>query len=118
MKTSELAGAQLDYWVVRALMEPFKGRPLNDQTKEDIVKAFGLHADVPFLPSTEWAHGGPIIEREGISPMRWEASNDDGTAWTARNLTATVHQSGPTALIAAMRAYVVSKFGDDVPDLR
>jgi hypothetical protein len=25
-------------------------------------------------------------------------------------------ESGPTLLIAAMRAYVVSKFGNDVPD--
>jgi len=116
MKTSELTGAQLDYCVVRTLMEPFKGRALNDETKADIVEAFGLGADVPFRPSTNWAHGGPIIEREGISLMQWEVPNDDGTLWTARNLTATVHQSGPTALFAAMRAYVASKFGEEVPD--
>jgi hypothetical protein len=63
--------------------------------------------------------GRPIIEREGInftssgpaSPMLWSASlpverdrKDSPVHW----------RFGPTALIAAMRAYVFSKFGQEV----
>jgi hypothetical protein len=68
--------------------------------------------------STNWAQGGPIIDREidqltrarlSISAVEWEAvaqGNDQCTA------------TGPTPLIAAMRCYVASKLGDtvDVPD--
>jgi Protein of unknown function (DUF2591) len=65
-------------------------------------------------PSTDWSQGGPIIEREGIGfrgcGKNWCAFNwgDAESGW----------QYGPTPLIAAMRCYVASKFGDevDVPD--
>ena len=61
--------------------------------------------DFKFQPSTDWAQGGPIIEREGISLMDgWNAYTEN-----LRNL----HQ-GPTPLIAAMRCYVASQLGDEV----
>ena len=52
--------------------------------------------------STDWAHGGPIIEREkmGVFPTHG--------GWAAGL------QSGPTPLIAAMRCYVASVLGDEV----
>jgi len=64
--------------------------------------------------STDWAQGGPIIEREKIailSPMT-------GEFWDARDgkrlETPFVYWRGPTPLIAAMRCYVASKLGDEV----
>lgn len=69
--------------------------------------------------STDWAFGGPIIEREGISIMqlsegpanpKWAANFEIG--WHSQELDAP--HVGPTPLIAAMRAYVASKFGDEV----
>lgn len=75
-------------------------------------------------PSTKWQQGGPIIEREHISlshfmadPMHTEpyviaaVSSDYATQdsrWCA----------GPTALVAAMRCYVVNKLGEtvDIPE--
>jgi hypothetical protein len=62
-----------------------------------------------FEPSTDWAQGGPIIEREliGLVPpldeRGWAAATDK-----------TEFSYGPTALVAAMRCYVASKLGDDV----
>jgi hypothetical protein len=60
-----------------------------------------------FRPSTNWAQGGPIIERERISIThqvgRWAAQTDDD-----------LFAYGPTPLIAAMRCYVASKLGDEV----
>ena len=69
----------------------------------------------PYTPSTDWAEGGPIIERERIRldcawSDEWTAQNpynakiDGYTGWT----------KGTTALIAAMRCFVASKMGDEV----
>jgi hypothetical protein len=65
-----------------------------------------------FHPSTDWALGGTIIEREGISVCPdeiapWCAFFDNGTAEY-------VFYTGTTPLIAAMRCYVASKLGDEV----
>jgi hypothetical protein len=65
--------------------------------------------------STDWAHGGPILDREHL-PLafvdgEWQSSIPDPTElcpdWR-------FFTGGPTALIAAMRARVASKFGSTV----
>ena len=65
--------------------------------------------------STDWAQGGPIIERERIHTMCPET----GDFWDARKagLTNALEKRyfrGPTMLSAAMRCYVASKLGDEV----
>jgi hypothetical protein len=63
-----------------------------------------------YRPSTNWALGGPIIEREKIATnysMKREC-------WFAENFIETEIGSGATPLIAAMRCYVASKLGDEV----
>ena len=62
--------------------------------------------------ATDWAHGGPIIEREGINIQQ----SPDRDCWMAHNESPA--SEGPTPLIAAMRCYVASKLGDecDIPD--
>ena len=57
--------------------------------------------------ATDWGQGGPIIERERIAI--WINGNDD---WTATDGIKTT--TGETALIAAMRCYVASRFGDEI----
>ena len=96
MKTSELTGTALDWAVAKC-----------EGYRLDLVP------EGSYAPSTDWAQGGPIIEREGISVDR------AGLAWTA-DLSDSVGgyiehtESGPTPLIAAMRCYVASKLGDEV----
>lgn len=107
MKTSELTGAQLDYWVGRAYDCPVEVRD---------GRCVWLPNGGFYNPHENWVTGGSIIELEGLSLLRWESPNDDGTFWTARNLTATISQPGLTPLIAAMRCFVASKFGEEVPD--
>lgn len=113
MKAAELSGALLDYWV--AMAEGIR--------KEDIFWRKGgdfwtWDFDFGFHPSTDWAHGGPIIERERITI----SDTLDRDQWRAsiRNLERPIEYGdifyGPTPLTAAMRAYVASKFGDTVPD--
>jgi hypothetical protein len=81
-----------------------------------------------YEPSKSWACGGPIIDREQISIWRHDGhSPDDATVWFAA--LGGIHgwddgsivsdaQSGETALVAAMRAYVASKFGFEVNDYK
>jgi hypothetical protein len=63
-----------------------------------------------YLPSANWAQGGPIIEREGIDVLThakhgWTAGYGNNTG---------LYGNGDTPLIAAMRCYVASKLGEDV----
>ena len=109
MKTSELTGAALD-WVVAKC----EGIGLGPR---GLVVYYYEGEPAMWRPSTDWAQGGPIIERELIDlrhirtlpTMFWEAytpapEHDDGEVCVA----------GPTPLIAAMRCYVASKLGDEV----
>lgn len=110
MRVAELTGSQLDLWVARAngwtFGPPHKkhGWDVWRDANGEIVGIIPAHA---FNPSTDWDHGGPIIERERIdintTVEGWEAYCD---------IRQTVR--GDTALEAAMRAYVTSKFGDVV----
>ena len=100
VKTSELSGKQLDWAVTRANFEVNYETVWRDCREECNF-------------SIDWAHGGPIIERECI-----EISCIHTTGWTPNTWTAQHPQrhrvSGPTPLIAAMRCYVVSKLGTEV----
>lgn len=99
MKTSELQGAALDWAVAkceRRTLDYFRGI---------------------YKPTTDWAQGGPIIERERVS-IRY-AANDARGAWYAvlgpnRFLSPDYEGSGPTPLIAAMRCYCCAKLGDEI----
>lgn len=60
--------------------------------------------------SSNWASGGPIIQRERITV----SAHGSGAAWHADHFDTTRRAYGPTPLIAGMRAFVASRFGDEV----
>ena len=100
MKTSELTGAALDWAVAKC---------------EGVLMRWerSTHDEAPleYSPSTDWAQGGPIIEREWIdlhcvNDALWEAEINASAYHNRKN--------GSTPLIAAMRCYVASKLGDEV----
>ena len=69
--------------------------------------------------TTDWAQGGPIIEREKIATYYdtyWIRDlldpEDNGERWFAELADSSSY--GPAPLIAAMRCYVASKLGDEV----
>ena len=100
IKTAELTGAALD-WVVAKC----EGEEYRDRMEWD-----GIGQDYPAHKySTNWAQGGPIIEREDISPR----SCGDGS-WVADWYFGDVRRVGPSPLIAAMRCYVAAKLGNEV----
>ncbi len=75
-------------------------------TDDDYPRSLNIQT---FQPSEDWARGGPIIEREKITP---HADTDEwiAQAWGPGNF----NQAGPTPLIAAMRCFVASKLGPEV----
>jgi hypothetical protein len=116
VKTSELQDAALDWAVAKA----------NGQTRFDFNSggvSYWLAGwdrkrtyPIAFAPSTDWAQGGLIIEREGIGI--WPSESIEGM-WAARPDYEVYPERlppsyGTTPLIAAMRCYVASKLGDDV----
>lgn len=109
MKTSELTGAALDWAVAKC--EDKLSEITQALTWAELSKNRGgvalTHGRV-YSPSTDWAQGGPIIEREQISIYRMTSD------WSAAYNPSGGAQDGPTALIAAMRCHVTSKLGDEV----
>ena len=137
MKTVELEGAALDYWVARAelnttldgmVIKPYAKNQWTINCQDDdsiggyicggtiegikLRRALNLRlGEWHYRPSCDWSCGGPIIERERITaephyPSGWFATNGGADSF-----------KGPTLLIAAMRCYVTSKFGDEVEDI-
>lgn len=109
MKTSELTGAALDWAVAKCEGYYTTIKP------NEVVYAHpngAWHHNANWQPATNWAQGGPIIERDGIhlgkSGVDWEAD-----FWNMISLNFD-RSYGPTPLIAAMRCYVASKLGDEV----
>ena len=137
MKTADLTGPALDWAVAKCegVSLIYRGRkwPTDGATTVEYAP-WAVHPVVngsgPFVaalcnsaysPTTNWAHGGPIIEREGIELIcnlnpaeaarfktepHWRASK---RAWSKGDI-----WYGPTPLIAVMRCYVASKLGDEI----
>jgi len=83
---------------------------------EGLLDQWGVCAPIGFRPSTNWAQGGPIIEREHIG-LSWVVSN---YLYVTGCWSAHIPQTNgklfyaSTPLIAAMRCYCCSKLGDEV----
>ena len=103
MKTSELTGAALDWAVAKC-----EGIGLGPR---GFVVYYDNGEPASWHPSTNWAQGGPIIEREWID---LHCVND--SLWEAEcpACCGLAMQNGPTPLVAAMRCYVASKLGEEV----
>ena len=112
-KTAELEGALLDAAVAMA---------------EGAKRSTGLRTPFPhwafpggatilisaYRPSDEWWRGGPIIERELFEISRFTGGNQAWMACWRDERGSLMGHAGPTPLIAAMRAFVASKLGEEV----
>lgn len=72
IKTSELIGAALDWAVAKCGLNGRKWDKVHFGNFRVGCGKLYLNSVVtfPYSPSTDWAQGGPIIEREGISITR------------------------------------------------
>lgn len=130
MKVSELIDDDLDYWV--AVVEEYEmERPQDMQMIKGnhriLIGPQNSHQkQYEYSPSTNWAQGGPIVDKLiadgfGMTPNRdggCDVSTIDGECipfdgdWDRES----INQSGSTVLISACRARIASKFGETVPD--
>lgn len=134
MKTSELTGAALDWAVAKCEGLPLKLDPMgfrkdaptsmqaswwvwDGEGQNQVIghRKTRRGEEDGYSPSTDWAQGGPIIEREAVHLFQQESTSE----WTASLPRDTkvgwrILRYGPTPLIAAMRCYVASKLGDTV----
>lgn len=106
-KVCELDGQLLDAAVAKA-----KGDALPDFWRDpDDGTCWARPGREEWAPSSRWDQGGPIIERERITIG--PAMGRDG--WWAGEPRNRINDGyGHTPLIAAMRAYVASKFGEEI----
>jgi hypothetical protein len=114
MKVSELSGALLDGWVAKGCRIP--GYIITQVHTPTVSEAHYFRTDEgrPFSPSRNWADGGPILEREYIR-VGSTGTQQGVTHWFA-SIGDKHHGSGTGYLVAAMRAFVMSKFGDEVSE--
>jgi hypothetical protein len=103
VKTGELIGDALDWAVTKCEYDELAAKNIEYPQYAKFYSKIS--------PSTIWSQGGPIIEREKIT-LEWTGEDWIGYIWHDDEYFA------PTPLIAAMRCYVASKFGDrvEVPD--
>ena len=144
--TNELIGWRLDQAVAKACgygYDTSKSSMVvfeiatNISTLEEGCTIFRDGGFLHYSPSTNWVHGGPIIEREriGILPATKEIKADraylrrtgrhfmpECDGWVAGYEPIT-HiefdwgggwEVGPTPLVAAMRVFVAAKYGAEV----
>lgn len=99
VKMSELTGPALDWAVAKC--------------EGDFLPDGGVMLQTWPYYSSDWAQGGPIIEKEGIAisfyPEQLCLYSANWGAWVGAH---SFH--APTPLVAAMRCYVTSKLGDEV----
>ena len=124
-KVSRLEGAELDYWVARAL--GFNAVICTQQNQETFSRADAVEGclyirlggpETKYSPSRRWNEAGPIIEREGITLIHFVSG--DSSSWGAEYGrahycdTVGTEWNAAKPLIAAMRCFVASKFGETV----
>jgi len=102
IKTSELTGAALDWAVAKCEGDDYRA----------VTEYNGIgHEFPPTNYSTDWAQGGPIIERNRIT---WSGQSARICKYFGGHTWQNFEEFGTTPLIAAMRCYVASKLGDEV----
>ena len=108
VKTNELTGAALDWAVAKC-----EGVTVLPKMRGGCYVTLNKGETVLLCYSTDWAQGGPIIEREKIG-FKYTGAALDFVAWVNGQLSTKHDKYGETPLIAAMRCYVASKLGDEV----
>ncbi|MDQ7981902.1 DUF2591 family protein [Paraburkholderia sp. SARCC-3016] len=117
MLVADLEGPLLDYWVGRAM--GLERLTFDPRGTTYIDRAFDIDVRARYAPSTAWDQGGPVIDALKISVFFEpdSAADEPAGTWTAYVQPDKERAFwGPKALVAAMRAAVDWKFGDQVPD--
>ena len=119
VKTADLTGAALDWVVAQVEAVPVAIAAPHYGTDWRVYKPdFGGK----YSPSTDWAVGGPLIAKFQVALIPEAHDGMEGTEMSERWYADVYYDGGEqyttehcdTALIAACRAIVATKFGDSV----
>lgn len=121
VQVKDATGSVLDWMVAKCEGTPsvrmFENSKGFRVYKNESMKMQGIN----FAPSTVWAQGGPVIDREiGNLWKHNKLDPNEPDVWTAAAYckapdgTLLYYEDGPTPLIAAMRCYVSSVLGNEV----
>ena len=113
IKTSKLTGPALDWAVAKGLAQHIDSE---GSVHDAELFEFGCDGDTRLQYSTNWAHGGPIIDLENID-IFYERNSDGEVVqyWAGIDTDNKAPEFfGNTGLEAAMRCLVCSKLGDEV----
>lgn len=116
MKVSELEGPLLDCWVAKA--EGLDVSHIEDGRVWLYLTSLRT-ASVKECPrfSTRWDDGGPLIERGSLALVHYHDMNGLWACWPIPGCNPDTRiQVGTTPLLAAMRAVVFAKYGEEVPE--
>lgn len=111
-RVAELEGAELDYWIGRAVEGELDGRMVYlGRSGEFYIEAFPDGPAVSFRPSSDWSQGGPLIERHGCTI----AATPEG-GWSVYDPTTGDWLWDDSLLVAGCRAIVADRFGHTVEE--
>lgn len=111
ISTNTLTGKPIDYTIAKCVGKSYVTKD-TDYAPDGRIYQPGTSQPLGPNYSTDWAQGGPIIERELIHLAYSTAIYGLPAGWTASKNGKQV--DGPTTLIAAMRCFIASKLGDEV----
>jgi hypothetical protein len=108
MRVTSLEGAMLDFWVAKS--ENLKLLPAIPEEGQIHVNGGEYWHPNTFHPSSDWSQGGAIIASE------WYAIEDALIEWFGPHWSF-VEAITESPLKWLMRAYVKTKFGDEVEEV-
>ena len=122
-RVAELEGVELDLWVAKADgVDAVLSDVYTDGSRSAVTFYCRDHNGILdgrcYSPSRHWGDGGAIIERERIALDPITRNRNHTAEWQAQVWVPFAVQTGPTPLIAAMRAFVESKFGEEVEEVK
>lgn len=123
-RVADLAGAELALWVARVCAKHSAAPAYYDQFHIAYGVCYQSHQQRSiWAPHKDWGQGGPLIEKHQLVVWPYRLlDQQDRAAGVEQDFAAKrvgwfdPEATGPTYLVAAMRAIVVSEFGDEVDD--
>ncbi|SAK59923.1 hypothetical protein AWB81_01903 [Caballeronia arationis] len=118
MKTSDLEGPALDYWVARGLHDFIREIHFTDSGETLSIRGNdrGKPWDGRFLPSTSWEAASVVLERACRLEMSDHGRGEVICTATFGRDGGQVEGRGASLRIALLRAFVRHAFGDAVED--
>ncbi|MGF6773297.1 hypothetical protein P3T18_005802 [Paraburkholderia sp. GAS199] len=120
MKVADLNGVALDYWVARSLHDFVREIHFTDSGETVSIRGNdrGRPWDGRFTPSTSWEAAATVLERAQRFELREQVERNAAHCVAEfHGAHRTVEGRGESLRIALLRAFVESRFGEQVDEV-